>query len=77
MREIGFMYEYIDDEHKKNIIDLQLKDLEAGHFSMTLIEPSKLNQQDQHIQWRQQKLGIENQIKKLREYRSINFGEEE
>jgi hypothetical protein len=70
MREIGFSYEYIDEDQKKKIVEIQLKDLEASHFSMTLIEPSKLNQPDQHIQWRQQKLAIENQIKKLREYLS-------
>jgi hypothetical protein len=77
MREIGFMYEYIDNEKKKQIIDLQLQDLEAGHFSLSLVEPNRLNQQDQHIQWRQQKLGIETQISKLREYRLQVFGEEE
>ena len=70
MREIGFMYEYIDEEQKIKIVEIQLKDLEAGHFSMTLIEPNKLTQSDQHAQWRQQKLAMETQIIKLREFLS-------
>ena len=77
-REIGFIYEYVTEQDKKNAVESQLAELEASHFSMTLIEPSKLKESQQHIQWRQQKLAIENTIKKLRETKRMMFtGEEE
>ena len=76
--EIGFTYEYVTEQDKKNAVERQLADLEASHFSLTLVEPSKLKESQQHIQWRQQKLAIENTIKKLRRTQIIMFtGEEE
>ena len=76
--EIGFTYEYVTGQDKKNAVERQLADLEASHFSLTLVEPSKLKESQQHIQWRQQKLAIENTIKKLRETKRMMFtGEEE
>lgn len=76
--EIGFTYEYVTEQDKKNAVERQLADLEASHFSLTLVEPSKLKESQQHIQWRQQKLAIENTIKKLRETKRMMFtGEEE
>ena len=76
--EIGFTYEYVTEQDKKNAVERQLADLEASHFSLTLVEPSKLKERQQHIQWRQQKLAIENTIKKLRQTKIMMFtGEEE
>jgi|TARA_R100000742_G_C4276018_1_gene96826 hypothetical protein len=78
IKDIGFSYEYITEKDKRNAVERQLAELEANHFSLTLIEPSKLKESQQHIQWRQQKLTIENTIKKLRETKRMMFtGEEE
>lgn len=59
-------YEYITDEDKKTIVENQLKKLEADHFAFMLMEPNKLQDSQNHIQWQQAKTGIENQIDRLR-----------
>ena len=66
MNELDFAYEYVTDEDKKKVVELQLRELETAHFSMSIVEPSKLNQSQEHLQWRQQKTAIESSIKKLR-----------
>jgi len=60
-------YIYISEKDKATIVANQLKELEGNHFAMTLIEPSKFQQQDQHLVWQQQLMTIENRIKKLRQ----------
>lgn len=60
-------YIYISEKDKATIVANQLKELEGNHFAMTLIEPSKFQQQDQHLVWQQQLMTIENSIKKLRQ----------
>tara|TARA_Y100000593_G_C4197736_1_gene280202 strand:+ start:582 stop:818 length:237 start_codon:yes stop_codon:yes gene_type:complete len=78
MKELDFAYEYVTDEDKKKVVELQLRELETAHFSMSIVEPSKLNQPKEHLQWRQQSTAIENSIKKLRMFKlQMNQGEEE
>jgi len=75
VENIDFKYEYITDEEKKKIVEVQLKDLEVAHFSLTMTEPSRLNQSQEHMQWRQQKTFIETQIKKIKNKREQLFKE--
>jgi len=60
-------YIYISERDKATIVSKQLKELEGNHFAMTLIEPSKFQQQDQHLVWQQQLMSLESSIKKLRQ----------
>lgn len=59
-------YIYISEKDKATIVANQLRELEGNHFALSLIEPSKFQQQDQHLVWQQQVMSIENSIKKLR-----------
>tara|TARA_B100000287_G_scaffold123043_1_gene114980 strand:- start:3434 stop:3685 length:252 start_codon:yes stop_codon:yes gene_type:complete len=80
VKELGFQYEYITDKDKKVVIEAQLKALEEQHFSLMMIEPSKLDpaQQEAHVQWRNQKTQFEKAIENLRLKRnSMDFEEEE
>ena len=61
-----FKYEYLTESDKSKLIDIQLKELETTHFGLVLIEPHKLNNGQEHLQWRQQKTDVENTIKRLR-----------
>ena len=60
-------YIYISEKDKATIVANQLRELEGNHFAMTLIEPSKFQQQDQHLVWQQQLMTMESSIKKLRQ----------
>ena len=51
-----------------SFVENQLKELEGNHFALTLVEPSKFQQQDQHMVWQQQVTAIENSIFKLRQH---------
>ena len=64
-------YIYITEKDKAIIVENQLKELEGNHFALSLIEPSKF-QQDQHLVWQQQVRGIENSIEMLRK-KQINL----
>jgi len=66
MNEINFTYEYVTDKEKRKVIEIQLRELETTHFGLCLLEPSKLKQSQEHLQWRQQKTSVENTIQKLR-----------
>jgi hypothetical protein len=59
-------YEYLTEEDKKTIVENELKKLEAQHFGMVMIEPSKLQQQAEHLQWQQTITMIENSINKIK-----------
>ena len=60
------------------ISENQLKELEGNHFALTLVEPSKFQQQDQHMVWQQQVTAIENSIFKLRQHQmKLSIPEEE
>ena len=65
-------YIYITEKDKAIIVENQLKELEGNHFALSLIEPSKFQQQDQHLVWQQQVRGIENSIEMLRK-KQINL----
>ena len=65
-------YIYITEKDKAIIVENQLKELEGNHFALSLIEPSKFQQQDQHLVWQQQVMGIENSIEMLRK-KQINL----
>ncbi len=62
-----FPYEYLDHVSKIEIIEAQARQLEIEHFSLSLIEPSKLGNTDQHVAWRAQKVNLESAIMKVRE----------
>ena len=63
-------YKYITEEDKLSIIENQLKQLEGNHFSLTLVEPSQLQEQDQHLVWKQQITAVEKSIEKMRRFQS-------
>ena len=42
-------YIYITEKDKAIIVENQLKELEGNHFALSLVEPSKFQQQDQHM----------------------------
>ena len=52
---------------KVEIVEAQARQLEIEHFSLCLIEPSKLGDTDQHVVWRSQKLSLETAIMRVRE----------
>ena len=63
-------YEHISEEDKITIITNQLKQLEGQHFSMSLVEPSRLQEEQQHMVWRQHIMQIEKNIELLRKNKS-------
>ena len=63
-------YKYITEEDKLSIIENQLKQLEGNHFSLTLVEPSQLQEPDQHLVWKQQITAVEKSIEKMRRFQS-------
>ena len=73
VKNINFEYEFISEEDKQKVIEAQLRELETAHFSLITIEPSQLQEAQQHLQWKQQKIAIEQNIKKLRNKRSLMF----
>ena len=62
-----FDYNYVTNKDKILIIETQLKQLEGEHFSLSIIEPSQLKEQQDHMVWKQRVIGIERMIKKLRQ----------
>ncbi len=77
MRDMDYIY--ITEKDKAIIVENQLKELEGNHFALSLVEPSKFQQQDQHMVWQQQVTAIENSIFKLRQHQMklANIDEEE
>ena len=71
-------YIYISEKDKAIIVENQLKELEGNHFALSLVEPSKFQQQDQHLVWKQQVTAIENSISRLRQQQMklVNIEEE-
>ena len=59
-------YKFLSEIEKAEIVDNQLRSLEANHFALVLVEPSKFQHQEAHIQWNQQIQAIENSIKLIR-----------
>ncbi len=65
-----FNYEYISHEDKLTIVEAQLRELESAHFSLLMIEPSRLTDSQAYGQWNAQKIVVEKQINLLREKRN-------
>ena len=63
-------YEHISEEDKITIITNQLKQMEGQHFSLSLVEPSRLQEEQQHMVWRQQIMQLEKSIELLRKSKS-------
>tara|TARA_B100001250_G_scaffold412031_1_gene442171 strand:+ start:4990 stop:5277 length:288 start_codon:yes stop_codon:yes gene_type:complete len=71
MPNLDFNYEFINDEDKIAIVEAQAKGLESEHFTMSLIEPSPLQNTDAHAQWKSQMMGLESAIMRVREMMDI------
>jgi len=67
---MSFNYDFLTEDDKKTIVNNELKKLEAQHFGMTIVEPSKLQQQSEHLQWQQAITTIENHITKIKKKKS-------
>ncbi len=51
------------------ILEGQMRELEASHFSLLIAKPSQLNDPTQYQQWYQQKMMIETTIMRVRQLR--------
>jgi cell division septum initiation protein DivIVA len=62
-----FEYEYFTQEDKVAYLEAELKRFEGQHFSMSLMEPNRLQSVgDEYIQWQKQVEQAEQFISKLR-----------
>lgn len=75
--ENTFEYEYLTKDVKKTMLKEYLKDLEANHYSLALVEPSKLQEPQPYQQWKTQIDQIEQQIMRVRSKYIEFFGNEE
>ena len=75
--EQPFEYEYLTEDVKKTMLMEYLKDLEANHYSLALVEPSKLQEPQPYQQWKSQIGQIEQQIMRVRSKYIEFFGTEE
>lgn len=75
--EQPFEYEYLTEDVKKTMLMEYLKDLEANHYSLALVEPSKLQEPQPYQQWKAQISQIEQQIMRVRSKYIEFFGTEE
>lgn len=66
-------YEFLDEENKKQIVDTQLTELEARHFSLMMAQPSQLTDPQQYTAWSQQKGVLEQTLINLRAKRNNMF----
>ena len=73
------IYEYLNEEMMNDIIDGQLRDLEASHFSLRIAQPSQLSDPQAYQQWYQQKMLLETTIMRVRQIRNSGelFADEE
>lgn len=60
-------YEYLNEEMMNEILEGQMRELEASHFSLLIAKPSQLNDPQQYQQWYQQKMMIETTIMRVRQ----------
>ena len=62
-----------------DILDGQLRDLEASHFSLRIAKPSQLSDPQAYQQWYQQKMLVETTIMRVRQLKEsgVLFGDEE
>lgn len=66
MSDITITYDYLGEEEKKDIINTQLRDLESTHFSLLMIQPSRLSDANIYQQWEAQKRAVETSLMALR-----------
>lgn len=73
------IYEYLNEEMMNDIIDGQLRDLEASHFSLRIAQPSQLSDPQAYQQWYQQKMLVETTITRVRQLKEsgVLFADEE
>jgi len=64
MRE--YNYELITDEEKENIINNEIKKLEAQHWALCLMEPHKLQNPEEHLAWQQNITTLEQAMTNLK-----------
>ena len=72
-------YEYLTKEMKNELLDSQLRDLEASHFSLRIAQPSQLSDPQSYQQWFQQKNLVETTIERVRQLKKSGelFSDEE
>jgi hypothetical protein len=59
-------YKLLKFKDKQAIAKRQIKELEAQHFAFVLLEPSKLQDSANHVQWQQQLTGLEQQLDRFK-----------
>ena len=55
-------FELLTEKDQQAIAIRQLKEMEAQLFAFMLLEPSKLQQNQEHVQWSSQMTGLEQQL---------------
>ena len=60
------IFELLTVDDQQAIATRQLKELEANIFAFMLIEPSKLQESQEHVQWSSQKLALEQQLQRYK-----------
>jgi len=59
-------YDLLTEKDKQAIAKRQLKELEAQHFAFVLLEPSKLQDSQNHVSWQSQLLSLEQQLERFK-----------
>ena len=73
--ENQFEYTFLTDDIKKTMLIDYIKDLEANHYSLALVEPSRLKEQEKYQTWKSQIGQIEQQILKVKSKYIDAYGE--
>ena len=61
------IYEYLNEEMMNDILEVQMRDLEASHFSLLIAQPSQLSDPQQYQAWYQQKMMLETTLMRVRQ----------
>ena len=64
--ENQFEYTFLTEDIKKTMLIDYIKDLEANHYSLALVEPSRLKEPQPYQAWKSQIGQIEQQIHKVK-----------
>ena len=73
--ENQFEYTFLTDDIKKTMLIDYIKDLEANHYSLAFVEPSRLKEQEKYQTWKSQIGQIEQQILKVKSKYIDAYGE--
>tara|TARA_Y100000004_G_C8949750_1_gene427912 strand:+ start:1217 stop:1459 length:243 start_codon:yes stop_codon:yes gene_type:complete len=60
------IFELLTEKDQRAIATRQLKEMEAQIFAFMLLEPSKLQQSQEHVQWSSQMTGLEQQLQRFK-----------